>query len=109
MILKMKIIDDPLKERILVESIIKKYGYTPDHNFDWLMYCADEGEPKVVVFEEKYLIWNFTNENEWIIYSDPIAPAEIRLKLLEELVNYLFGKNTEKIFFLDVRENINNF
>src|SRR3989344_8891602 len=105
----MKIIENPKIEEALIRKIIEKHGHTPDHNFDWLMYCADEGKPKAAIFEDKYLIWSFASEKGWIICSDPIAPAKIRLKILQELINYLIGRNADKIFFLDVREEINNF
>jgi len=105
----MRIIENPQTENVLIKEIIKKHGHTPDHNFDWLMYCADEGKPKIAIFEEKYLIWCFVNEQEWIIYTDPIAPVEIHQKLINELINYLISENNNKILFLDVREHINNF
>ena len=105
----MRIIENPQQESVLIKKIIDKYGHTPDHNFEWLMYCADEGESQVTVWGNKYLIWGFRNQKEWIICSDPVAPAEIHRNLVGEIVDYLFSKNTEKIYFLDVRESTNNF
>src|SRR3989344_3996808 len=105
----MRIVENPKKEEKLIREIIKKYGHTPDHNFDWLMCCADEGEPQVAVFEDKYLIWCFVNKKEWVICTDPVAQTETHKKILSELINYLLSKNTDKIFFLDVRGGVNNF
>ena len=105
----MRIIENPKKEEKLVRKIIEKHGHTPDHNFDWFMYCADEGNPQIAVFEDKYLILGFANKKEWIIFSDPVAPTEIHRNLVDEIVEYLLGKNTEKIYFLDTRESINSF
>lgn len=105
----MRIIENPQTENVLIKEIIKNHGHTPDHNFDWLMCCADEGEPQIAIFEEKYLIWCFVNEQEWIIYTDPVAPIEMHQKLLEQLMEYLVSKNIDKILFLDVREHINSF
>ena len=110
MILKMKIIDDPLKERILVESIIKKHGYTPDHNFDWLMYCADERNSHVALWDEG-AVWFYKEDEKkrCTIISDPIASPKNHQKLLRELLKNLFETGIERILFLDVRGGVHDF
>lgn len=107
----MKIIEDPKKESELIKKIIKNCGHTPDHNFDWLMYCSDEGSPKTAMWENKYAMWFYLNsgKNEATIVSDPIAPTNFHYNLEEDLATYLFKTGNRKIFFLDVRENVNNF
>lgn len=107
----MRILENPLSEKGLIEKSIEKYGHTPDHNFFWLMSCSDTGEPKAVVWENQYVIWFYLNSgnNEWTIYSNPIAPENIHEKILKNFLDYLFNKNLQKVFFLDVKENINNF
>jgi hypothetical protein len=108
----MEIITDLEKNRNKIEASIKKFGYTPDHNFDWLIYCSDEGSPRVAMWNSGHSIWFYRNEenNEYIIVSNPVAPIEFQEKMIIELVNYFREKNeSAKISCLDVRENIHNF
>ena len=95
-------------ERDRIEACIKRYGYTADHNFDWLMNCADEGKPTVAVWDDGYAIWCYDNGDEWILMSDPIAPKEKHRELLKELVEYIFKSGVEKIYFLDVQDEVMN-
>lgn len=106
----MKIIENSLGERESIESIINKYGYTPDHNFDWLMYCSDEGKPNVALWDEG-AVWFCKNSDkkECTIVSDPIAPPEIHQRLLEDLVKHLFGSGINRLLFLDVRTKVHSF
>lgn len=107
----MEIFENPEKERALIEKIIKQSGYTPDHNFDWLMYCADEGDPKIAIWDEKYAIWFYLSKDktEATIVSDPISLEKLHKKMIEELVDVLFGMKIGKIIFLDVRNHVNEF
>lgn len=100
----MRFIKNPDKERELLENCISKYGYVPDHNFDWLMYCADEGEPRAAVWDEEYLVWCYQNKNEWIVVSDPIVPKGKQGEILGELAANIFSAGASKIRFLDLRE-----
>src|SRR3989344_1320296 len=106
----MKIIEDPFQERTLIEAVISKYGYTPDHNFDWLIYCSDEGRPQVAWWDDG-AVWFYkdTDKKECTIVSDPIAPTKIHPQLLADLVKHLFGSGTNRILFLDVREKVHDF
>lgn len=106
----MEIIENPLQKRESIEEVIRKYGYTPDHNFDWLMYCSDEGEPKIAFWKDK-AVWFYENsgKKEATIVSDPIAPPDDHPRLLSELTKYIFDSGIEKILFLDVRDKVNDF
>lgn len=106
----MKIIEDPLRERALIEAVISKYGYTPDHNFDWLMYCSDEGRPQVAWWDNG-AVWFYKNRDKkaCTIVSDPIAPPKSHKQFLEDLIKHLFGSGINKILFLDVRDGVHDF
>ena len=111
----MKIVENPSEERELIGSIIKKYGYTPDHNFDWLMYCADEGSPRVALWDDGYAIWCYQHNDvarryvdNWVVVSDPIAPVDKHREILAEFVNYLFDSGASRIGFLDVRDTVHD-
>lgn len=106
----MEIIENPTQQRNMIEGIIKKYGYTPDHNFDWLMYCADEGQPQAAWWNSG-AIWFYKNSNkkECTIVSDPIASSEAHKQLLIEIVEHCFESGINKILFLDVRNDIHDF
>ena len=104
----MRIIENPLEERELIEAAIKKYGYTPDHNFDWLMYCSDEGNPRAAVWKDGYAVWCYQNSNNWIVVSDPIAPADKHKEILDEFIKTIFSLGGRSIIFLDLRDEVNN-
>lgn len=106
----MRILEEPLRERELIETIINQYGYTPDHNFDWLMYCADEGQPQVALWEDG-AIWFYKNseKGQCTIVSDPIAPAKVHVQVLSDLVKNIFSSGINKILFLDVRIGVHDF
>lgn len=107
----MRIIENPERERELIENSIKKYGRTSDHNFNWLMYCADEGSPRVAVWDDGYAgyaVWCYQNHNNWIILSDPIASVDQHREILSELANYLFNSGANKITFVDVRDAVHD-
>ncbi len=108
----MKIIEDPEIERDLIESSIKKYGSTPDHNFDWFLYCAEDAKPKIFYLENGSCILAYRNadKNEWSLFSDPIAAPDAHKKIIEETVDFIFKQNNiSKISFLDARERVFEF
>lgn len=105
-----QISEKPENNREIIEKSIKKYGYTPDHNFDWFINFNDIGNPKAALDKEYVIFCYFNNQkNIWAICSDPIAPQKIKIEFLANLINYLLSKNPNKIFFLDVREEIKKF
>ncbi len=99
----MRIVESPIEERELIESIMKKHGHTPDHNFDWLMYCADEGEPKTAIWDDGYIIWYYKKKNGLVVISDPIAPMNKYQEVIGEFLGTLFGP-AKRIKFLDLRD-----
>lgn len=106
----MRIIKNVEAERVLIESSIKKFGHSPDHNFDWLKYCSDEGMPSVAMWEDGSVVWLYRDnkKNEWIILSDPIAPPKVQKNILKELLDYILAQNTT-VCFLDVRDGVHDF
>lgn len=107
----MIIIEDPLKERASIEVMISKYGYTPDHNFDWLMYCSDEGSPNAAIWENEGVVWFYkkSDKKECTIVADPIALPENHPRLLSDLIKHTFNSEINKILFLDVRSGVHDF
>lgn len=106
----MKIYEDAGKEKEKVEKCIEKFGYTPDHNFYWMIYCSDEGIPGVAVWENDYAIWFYrdTDKNELRILSNPISPISIQEEILKEFIDYMFNQ-FNSVVLLDVRDDILNF
>ncbi len=107
-----KIIEDPEAERNLIESSVKKYGSTPDHNFDWFLYCVEGAKPRGFYREDGSCILAFysPDSNEWALFSDPIAPPNAHGEIIKETVDFIFNQNNvSKISFLDVREPILKF
>ncbi|OGN15215.1 MAG: hypothetical protein A3J47_03565 [Candidatus Yanofskybacteria bacterium RIFCSPHIGHO2_02_FULL_43_22] len=99
----MRIVENPVEERELIESIMKKHGHTPDHNFDWLMYCSDEGEPKTAIWDDGYAVWYYKNKNGLVAVSDPIAPINKYQEVIGEFLKTLFDPD-RRIRFLDLRD-----
>ena len=99
----MRIVENPVEERELIESIMKKHGHTPDHNFDWLMYCSDEGEPKMAIWDDGYAVWYYKNKNGLVAISDPIAPINKYQEVIGEFLKTLFDPD-RRIRFLDLRD-----
>ncbi|HEY9584056.1 MAG TPA: phosphatidylglycerol lysyltransferase domain-containing protein [Candidatus Paceibacterota bacterium] len=99
----MRIVENPVEERELIESIMKKHGHTPDHNFDWLMYCSDEGEPRVAIWDAGYAIWYYKNRNGLVAVSDPIAPVNKYQEVVAEFLKTFFDPE-KQIRFLDLRD-----
>lgn len=106
----MKICDDVNKNKDQIEQCLKKFGYTPDHNFYWMNYCSDEGVPGAAIWENDYAIWFYrdTDKNELRILSNPIAPVSIQEEILKEFIDYSFSRFSS-IALLDVRDDILNF
>lgn len=98
------------EERELIESSISKFGYSPDHNFDWLKNCSNEGNSAFAIWEKSEGIWFYINKkaSQCVIVADPIAPTDMQGKILKELCDYVLGQGMT-IYFLDVREFVQNF
>ncbi|HAU07972.1 MAG TPA: hypothetical protein DCS06_03280 [Candidatus Yanofskybacteria bacterium] len=105
-----RIIDNVEEERELIESSISKFGYSPDHNFDWLKSCSNDGSPAFVVWKDGEGVWFYVNKktNQHVIVADPIAPTNVQDKILKELCDYVLGQSMT-IYFLDVRESVQDF
>ncbi len=106
----MKIYDDVDKERNRIETSIKKFGHSPDHNFDWLKYCSDEGTPSIAIWEDGSVVWFYVNKSkkEWVILSDPIVSLKVQKNILKELPDYILNHKST-ICFLDVRDGVHDF
>ena len=103
----MKIYSDIDEINDQIELSIDKFGYTPDHNLEWLIYCSDEGKPCVAMWDDNSMIWFYYNENakQYVIVSDPIAPQDLHDRMLDEFCDYVIKQNAS-IYFMDVRENV---
>jgi len=96
-------IKDVLKEREVIESAIKKYGYAPEHHFGWYLAQGNKsykdvfmvlgGGEGLMTIEEKA-------KKKITVFSSPLAPADLRITALLELMEKVFkSKETRRIEF----------
>lgn len=101
----MKIYEDTLAEQPRIERAIKQYGYASEHNFWWYQYYQHYYKPpqrNIFVETDRGALFTAYNErdNDYFVVFDPMAPAEFRIPILMEYIEWIF-KNTsaEKIWF----------
>jgi len=113
--------DDTSQERPRIEKCIKKFGYAPEHNFEWYQ-CQPKNLEKNVFVEFKdgsgLLTIETPDKKESCVFSDPIAPPLRRSKILIEYLNKSFKSKRilkaklelenelYKIFIKDLPKNI---
>ena len=96
-------------ERDRIQACIETYGYTPDHNLDWFLYCADEGEPRVILWDEGYALFGYenANQNTFVLLADLIAPKDKYEDLLKESIQQILS-DYKKITVFDIRDYTHN-
>ena len=105
----MKIYSDVNKIRRQIELSIDKFGYSPDHNFDWLIYCSDDGNPNVAMWDDGSIIWFYrdTTSKRYSVLCDPISTLSVQERILHEFIEYIF-QSGDSCEFIDVRDGVRN-
>jgi len=95
--------EDIISERPRIENAIKKYGYAPEHNFEWYQSQPEKGDKNVFVeFEDGSGLMTLEDnyKKTCSVFSSPIAPPERRSEILIEYLNKIFDlKSFPKIEF----------
>lgn len=100
------------KNKDMVEKAIGTYGYAAEHNFYWYLACGGEYESSkpAPVKKEKNVFVRFkegfgllTKEdkgNVYTVFSEPLAPRDLRAAILKEYVLHAFEqKSAKKVMF----------
>jgi len=85
--------EDIMLERSRIEKSIKKYGYAPEHNFEWYQCQPEDGDKNVFVeFEDNtsLLTTETPGKKECVVFSSPVAPKEKRAEILIKYLNLVF-------------------
>lgn len=91
----MKFYDDIKSERGRIESCIKKFGHTSDHNLDWWA-CAiitPDAIPVFVQWPDGSGLLTYKCLNEWHVWSDPLSFETEMASRIEELCSVAFQDN----------------
>lgn len=93
--------EDTLSERARIEDAIKKYGYSPEHNFWWYQSQAEENS-KSVFAESKdgcgLLTIEEKDKKRCTVFSSPLASPARRVPVIIEYLNEIFQSDkTEKV------------
>lgn len=94
-------------ERDKIESCIKKFGHTSDHNLDWWT-CAlvtPDAVPVFVQWPDESGLLTHRCANEWHIWSDPLSLESEMASRIEEFCSHaLEDKNIKEVWCDDVAD-----
>ncbi len=96
----MRVINNILESKELIEQLISSYGNMSEHNFWYYYNMKEEGViPTFFIFEEKYGVFAlyYEDDNEYEIISDVLAPKEKQLDLLLNFIEHSL-RSSDKIF-----------
>lgn len=95
----MKFFDDTLAVRPLIEETIKRFGYAPEHNFDWYQFSAEKTDKNIFAADDHGGgLLTMVGKKMATVFSSPIAPPERRSKILIEYLESIFqNPSVEKV------------
>ena len=99
----MQFYDDIKSERGRIESCIKKFGRTSDHNLDWWL-CAlitPDAVPVFVQWPDGSGLLTNKCSSEWHIWSDPLSSESDMASRIEEFCSHVFEDNNIKEVWCD--------
>ena len=106
----MKIYDNVIKHRKIIEDSIKKYGHFAEHNFAHYLY--NEGmSGKNIFFDfgsgRGVLTRFYQRGNSWSLFPNGVlAPKDERLGLLLKTAGYILKRKKGKKFVLEISEDL---
>lgn len=103
----MKIYEDIESERDRIQSCIKKFGWTSDHNLDWFSDAIiDETyKPIFVEFEDGSGLLTHKSKNKWRIWSDPLCEKNNSAEKICEFAEHAL-KEVDEVWCDDVSDSI---
>ena len=105
----MKFYDDIKSERDRIESCIKKFGHTSDHNLDWWVcsIITPDAVPVFVQWPDGSGLLTYKYPGKWYIWSDPLSLESDMIFRIEEFCSYVLAENSIKeVWCGDVADSI---
>lgn len=94
----MRIIEDTAENQALIEEVIQKYGYAPEHNFFHFRNWQGEGTRNFLFQFDKGAIMARQEDKVWYIFSEILAAPADRIKILSEFLTHCFSdKKTDRV------------
>ena len=82
---------DATAEEPLIKETIQKFGYAPEHNFDWYRFCTEEDEKGIFVASEHGDgLLTMQGSDEARVFSSPVASLGRRAPILIEYLEQIF-------------------
>lgn len=96
----MKFYNDMAAARPLIEETIKKFGYAPEHNFNWYRFYTDDDENDVFVASEHGDgLLTMLGEDDSRVFSSPLASPNRRAPIIMEYLEQIFqSPNVKKVW-----------
>lgn len=111
--LSMKIIGDTEENKLVIEEVIQKYGYAPEHNFFHFRNWQGEGTRNFLFQFDKGAILARQEDEVWYLFSEILAPPTDKIKILSEFLAHCFSdKKTDRVsveFETDFRAEVLSF
>ena len=105
----MKFYENIEAERDRIETSIKNFGHTSDHNLDWWLCSAinPDSLPVFVQWPDGSGLLAHRSKNEWRIWSDPISPEKEMTEVIGEFAAEVFkDEDIEVLWCGDVSDKI---
>jgi hypothetical protein len=105
----MKFFEDIVACRPLIEEAINRFGYSPEHNFHWYQYCANEEKGEKNVFVGSEIgdgLFTVLKKKSATVFSSPIASRERRVPLLLEYFEAVFEMPNVKKVWLELETSL---
>tara|TARA_Y100000310_G_scaffold251715_1_gene258292 strand:- start:11947 stop:12855 length:909 start_codon:yes stop_codon:yes gene_type:complete len=107
----MEIYSDLVENKRTIESSIKKYGYSPEHNYYHFTYQEDE-KNKCVYFDfgknRGVLARLELDTNIWTMLSEVLAPEKERINIFKGFLDYVFNIKAAKKVIVEVGTEFRN-
>ena len=99
----MNFYEDIKSERSRIESCIKKFGHTSDHNLDWwaCSVITSDGVPVFIEFSDGSGLLAHKYPDKWRIWSDPLSEEKDMAVKIEEFVTEVLKDNKIREIWCD--------
>ena len=87
----MQFLSDVEKKHDIIQASIDKYGYAPEHNFDWYLCNTEPNQIAVVAFwPDGELLLTHKEKKEWYVFSEPVMPVRDAGTRIAEFASRVF-------------------
>lgn len=87
----MQFFEDTVAARPLIEETIRRFGYAPEHHFDWYQFSAEKTDKNIFVADDcGGGLLTMVGKKLALVFSSPIAPPDRRAKILLEYLETIF-------------------